>query len=323
MGEAPGQRSGPGRARAAAAPLAARLAAVVAAARGAGVPCGEPRVLHDGYNLSVHLAPSPVVARLMTLLPGDDASRWRAVLARELEVADHLRRRGVPVVPPADGLPPGPHPCGDTHFTLWRLASRCGEDGRTRPDPDAFATHLRRLENGMASFPGDLPALGAWRQVSRPDAALCGAPEDASWLDQAWRRVDARLSELSAQHLMPAHGEAHAGNLLWVHGVGWAWHDFEDASRMPCHWDAVCAVWRGALPGAEGPETGWAAAVRERVLGPAAGGDAFRLALAARAVLSLCGGLTAAAAGLQAGGSARARLGATRRLLAELGMEPG
>jgi len=60
-------------------------------------------------------------------------------------------------------------------------------------------------------------------------------------------------------------------HLLAVEGLRWAWHDFEDAQ--------------------------WAAAVRGRVLPPGGGGDAFALALAARALQSESSGLALACAG--------------------------
>jgi aminoglycoside phosphotransferase (APT) family kinase protein len=115
----------------------------------------------------------------------------------------------------------------------------------------------------------------------------------------------------------PAHGDAHAGNLLRT-DAGWVWCDFEDAARMPRHWDLACAVFRGPLDGEE-PE--WAAAVQRCVLGAApapADWDAFELALAVRTVQSVSGGLLLAEHGHPAGATVGRRLEATRTFLANL-----
>src|SRR5215217_7681409 len=67
----------------------------------------EPRVIHEGSNLLLHLDPAPVVARVATttaIVREGDA--W---LTREVAVAGHVARRGAPAVAPSDELPPGPH----------------------------------------------------------------------------------------------------------------------------------------------------------------------------------------------------------------------
>ena len=70
--------------------------AAVVAARRRGIRVDEPRVLKDRRNLVVHLAPSPVVARvaqkMSELRPG--------IRAHELELTGWLVARGLPVVPP-------------------------------------------------------------------------------------------------------------------------------------------------------------------------------------------------------------------------------
>jgi hypothetical protein len=106
--------------------------AVAACARRLGIPVDAPRVLHDGYNLVVHLAPAPVVAKVMTLFAGDDAAYWRDVAAREVAVAAHpavLRGTG-------GGRTRGdrsrPTPCG--RYVLLLMGA--GDSGRRGP-PDA------------------------------------------------------------------------------------------------------------------------------------------------------------------------------------------
>src|SRR3979411_628988 len=89
-----------------------RASAVHAAqeiARRYGIAAEHARVLHDANNVVVHLAPSPVVAKLCLASAGDRG--WRK-LATELEIARHLVRAGAPVVGPSPELPPGPHLAG-------------------------------------------------------------------------------------------------------------------------------------------------------------------------------------------------------------------
>ncbi len=55
----------------------------------------EPVVLSDAGNLTLWLRPYPLVARV--LFAGDDANFWGAVWQRELRVANHLTRHGIPL----------------------------------------------------------------------------------------------------------------------------------------------------------------------------------------------------------------------------------
>ncbi|WP_229725650.1 phosphotransferase family protein [Calditerricola satsumensis] len=61
-------------------------------------------------------------------------------------------------------------------------------------------------------------------------------------LCKRWRGSEFRdLRSLSEADVLPAHGDAHLGNLL-ASPQGWLWIDFEDASRMPRFWDLACAL---------------------------------------------------------------------------------
>src|SRR5258708_12405159 len=74
-------------------------------ARRYGLATEHTRVLHDANNVVVHLAPSPVVAKLCPASAGDRA--WRK-LATELEIGYHLERVGPPLAAPRLNLPPDP-----------------------------------------------------------------------------------------------------------------------------------------------------------------------------------------------------------------------
>ncbi|PBO18210.1 aminoglycoside phosphotransferase, partial [Streptomyces albidoflavus] len=81
---------------------ASAVGAAVAASRELGLTVTGPRVLHDLFSVVVHLAPSPVVARVPVVLPPAETPE---ALARrrqgELDVAHWLDAQGTPVIPPS------------------------------------------------------------------------------------------------------------------------------------------------------------------------------------------------------------------------------
>src|ERR1700722_3242031 len=87
------------------------IGAVRAAEQGAqehGITVSNAEVVADGSNLLVHLNPAPLLARVATTsaLLRRPVSAW---LGRDVSVAAFLHQQGMPVVPPSDLLPPGPH----------------------------------------------------------------------------------------------------------------------------------------------------------------------------------------------------------------------
>jgi hypothetical protein len=81
-----------------------------------GLSCNEPRVLHDANNVVVHLAPSPVVAKIC----GSANGGGRIKLANELNVALHLERSGAPIVEASRDLPIQTYEEGGFAMTFWR-----------------------------------------------------------------------------------------------------------------------------------------------------------------------------------------------------------
>ncbi|WP_431974790.1 hypothetical protein [Micromonospora haikouensis] len=80
--------------------------AAVHAGRAHGLAVTDAHVLYEFFSVVVHLAPSPVVARVPTVLPRHAdleslAGRQRA----ELDVTAWLADRGVPVIPPSPLTP--------------------------------------------------------------------------------------------------------------------------------------------------------------------------------------------------------------------------
>ncbi|MHB9144552.1 MAG: aminoglycoside phosphotransferase family protein [Symbiobacteriia bacterium] len=272
-------------------------------------------MLADGGNLIARLLPYPIVARVTTLFGDEDPVYWREVLAREVRVSLHLKQQGVPVVAPTDEANPGPHPVGGTWFSLWEYVPPAQLSG---PGPPEALYLLQRLAAGMLTYPDELPVLGAWAPVSESMTQLLKtADEHIRPLADFWRIVDRQLRDLPSDQLTPAHGDAHLGNLI-AGPSGWLWIDFEDSSLMPKFWDLASAVARTFLLG-EAPAM--SESLIRGVLGEQPGAqqqEAFRLALAARSILSVSTNLALAQYGHSDLTRARQRLDRGLQLLEEI-----
>ncbi|MCL6443831.1 MAG: hypothetical protein K6T83_10325 [Alicyclobacillus sp.] len=65
-----------------------RVSEVLSVVTNLGLHDVSPIILNDAANLSVHLAPYPIVARVAKQLPGHSARSWREVLARGWKWSD-------------------------------------------------------------------------------------------------------------------------------------------------------------------------------------------------------------------------------------------
>jgi len=189
-------------------------------------------LLNDSNNVSVRLAPLPVVARIFSA-PPDRAAR----AARELAVARHLAAKGAPVVRPTAAFPAGPHHVDDLVLTLWEFVPhRPAEESDSEP----AARALRAVHDALADFPAGLPPFGA---TSRRARALLDdrmalpalASADRMFLIAAHESISARLA-LLPMTAVPIHGDAHLGNVLMT-AEGARWTDFETACLGPREWD--------------------------------------------------------------------------------------
>ncbi|GAX88726.1 phosphotransferase [Effusibacillus lacus] len=274
--------------------LQLRVEQVVKALQHIGIHSNEVKVLADGGNLIVYLSPYPIVARVITLFEGDDSQYWRDILAREIDVARHLESVGAPVVKPIYDFDPGPHPTGDTWCTLWEYIP--ASDLPVLTGDEAFNL-LKSLESSMETYPGSLPLLGAWNPVCDAMTRLSTIEhEQLRDLTMYWTEIDKRLRGLSADKFVPAHGDAHLGNLI-ASPKGWLWIDFEDVSLMPRFWDLASAVARTPLLG-ESKEL--SNELIRKYLGDTpsqADNEAFNLALSARVVASVAINLSLALEG--------------------------
>jgi hypothetical protein len=81
------------------------------------IKSGAPTLLKDSNNTVIHLAPSPVVAKVATsIFQKQNISN----LEHELNVASHLTTSGAPIVPPSKEIPPTVHRHGDLEVTFWQ-----------------------------------------------------------------------------------------------------------------------------------------------------------------------------------------------------------
>jgi Phosphotransferase enzyme family len=205
------------------------------------IAAGQARVLHDANNVVVHLAPSPVVAKICRASVGDHG--WRR-LATELEIARHLVRAGAPVVGPSEELPPGPHVQGDFAMTFWRHQDH---------DPSAVATSqgaglaLAEVHHALDSYAETFPPF-LDRQVGRTARILFSESASSPLPTSEHTFLCSQyLSITSALHdrKLPCrtlHGDPHRGNLL-VSKAGYLMIDFESVCTGPLEWDL------SALPG--------------------------------------------------------------------------
>lgn len=233
------------------------LAAAVALVQRLELSAREPAVLSNRGNLLVHFPAASLVARVATLTAWmrREPFQW---LAREVAVARYVAGRGGPVVPPAQGVDPGPHWQDGFAISLWEHvapAAPAGPSSGTRPSaavsgppgPQECGALLARFHAIARDCPADLGYLSpATEQVG-----------DALAVIERERLADAAtIARLRAAHArvldeigraaggaepIVLHGDAHPGNLMRAGPGGgrrgWAWVDLEETSRGPVGWD--------------------------------------------------------------------------------------
>ncbi|GLU48296.1 phosphotransferase [Nocardiopsis ansamitocini] len=226
----------------------AAVGAAVAAGRELGLTVTDPTVLHDVFSVVVHLAPSPVVARIPTVLPHPEDL---VALARrqqdELDVTRWLAGQGVPVIAPSPLVPQKPVQRDGFSMTFWPFVQ---EDRDRKPDYVANAESVADLHAAMRAYPGPLEFLSAAdpqfiaESLARLDRhrALIGTAE----LDRArreWQILEPLVRSRAAFEarfpgvgLQPVHGDSPPANIF--SGVdGDLYADFELVTLGPVEWD--------------------------------------------------------------------------------------
>lgn len=231
--------------------LAARtqraLAAVTAAGRELGLTVDDPTILHDAFSVVVHLAPSPVVARVPVVLPdGFELSTQTARQTRELAVVGWLADRGQPVVRPSPLVPRVPVQRDGFSMTFWEWVDA---DTNREPDYDARGPLVANLHATLRDYPAPLQfLLPLAMSVSNGLGYLEQCPDllEASDLDRAKREwqllAPIMMSRGSFSAAFPGittqalHGDAPGYNLIETK-TGLVHADFEDVTLGPVEWD--------------------------------------------------------------------------------------
>ena len=258
----------------------------VAIGRGLGLSVDAPIVLHDVFSVVVHLAPSPVVARVPVVLPSWlSLPRLAARQQRELDAVAALQAAGLPVVAPSPLVPRAPTQRDGLSVTLWELAEVSPEHA---PYNDAGAEATATLHAAMRALPTgrlellspaqlDLPSLlTTFREAPGPltEADLAHLQADWRALAPLLRSPEALRAALPGVSLQAIHGDAPQHNVILT-TTGPRFADFEDVCLGPIEWDLA----------GHGPEAlaAYDDAARARGL-PAHDPEALRLMNAARSL---------------------------------------
>lgn len=218
--------------------IVSAVQAAVTAATSIGVACDDPEVLHDSFNLVVHLRPAPVIARVATLTarvrPG--TASW---FERNALVARHVASRGLLTTTP---LVPAVETNGHV-VALWRHEPH---DPTYAPTPTEVAALLFDLHTAMSDLTGNLPSHAPCDDMEH-GLGLLRLPEPVlAELRAENERLRAALDRFPAR---PLHGDAHPGNLLATPS-GLMWNDYEDTWHGPLGWDLACLLTSRRVDGA-------------------------------------------------------------------------
>jgi len=234
-----------------------RSARAVRAAADAGRELGlevrDPVVLHDVFSVVVHLAPSPVVARVPIVLPPD--LRGAPLLARqrrELNVVTWLGTRGVPVVAPSPLVPPAPAERDGFSMTFWELVEVSEEHV---PYGSADSGRVVELHAALRQYPTNGLLFLSPVNLTVPPLlhSLAGQPTlidpaDLARAKEEWAILEPVLGSPAAFEerfpgavIQAVHGDVPSYNvILTTSGPRFA--DFEDVSLAPIEWDLAGAT---------------------------------------------------------------------------------
>ncbi|MFD0589107.1 phosphotransferase [Paenibacillus sp. GCM10027627] len=260
------------------------VAEVVVKAESLGMGKVSPVVLSQGGHLIVHLFPHPVVARLAIGGSEENDAEMYRLASRELEAANYLHAKGVPVLLPANREYAVPHEVGGSWMTLWTFVPVAPLSPLT---PQEAVNLVDALSTALKGFPGQLPELGIWEKTERSASRLREQSDfRIRHLLDRFDRVNDRMRG-GGTELTPCHGDAHARNLL-AGPEGWLWLDFEDVCKMPAYWDRASFVANLALFEGPGQPVFRYAKNKAQAEGRA---EAFSFAIAARLLMSTLGNL--------------------------------
>jgi hypothetical protein len=204
-----------------------------------------PTVLYDLFSAVVHLAPSPVVARIplvLQLAPADAVVRQQ----RELDVAQWVSEQGGPVVRPSPLVPQSPVQRDGFSMSFWEYVEH---DKSTDPDYEQGTIRSVALHALLAHYPGELPWFApvtpavpeALERLSAETPLL--SAEDVDRARREWDVLSPLCSTRAAweaafpgSQVQPVHGDAPYYNIIPT-AQGVLWSDFEDITLGPIEWD--------------------------------------------------------------------------------------
>jgi hypothetical protein len=219
----------------------AALCAAIETVRAHGIEPDRCEILQNANTLVVRLT-GDLVARVVQ--DRDGPRQGTAWFERENAVAQHLTRRGAPVVPLHGALPPGPHWRDGFPLNFWRYVDIL--DGT--PDPRLAGRTLRQCHEALSDLAEPLPQLAILHEAQTLLIERELLPDAEQSLVQ--RRLDAALAALQSAPAQSLHGDAHEGNLMITSG-GLLWSDWEDAFAGPVEWDLASLIWNARLLNAD------------------------------------------------------------------------
>jgi hypothetical protein len=194
------------------------------------IKSNEPILLKDSNNTVIHLAPSPVVAKVAT-----STIRKQTIsnLGHELSVALHLVNQGAPIVPPSIEIPAATYWHDGLEVTFWQYCSGANREDIDHPQ---LVAALKEFHDALASYRGTLKPF-------THDYEMCRALLDTDRLSSELSTVERQFLRQIYQHLsaslrafsyecVPVHAEVHGGNVLWTQ-TGPRLIDFESCCRGP------------------------------------------------------------------------------------------
>ena len=225
---------------------AATLAAV-AAGRELGLEITEGKVLYELFSVVVHLVPSPVVARVPTVLPHTTTLESLARRQQqELDVAQWLHEQGTPVIPPSSLVPREPVQRDGFSITFWPFTD---EDKSREPDYVKNSELTANLHKALRDYPGELDFLSSAEPrfvregLDRLEVLDLVTPEDLRRARAEWEVLEPLVSSEAAfrqrfpgVNLQPVHGDSPPANIFASTG-GPLFSDFELITYGPVEWD--------------------------------------------------------------------------------------
>ena len=191
-------------------------------------------ILKDSNNTVIHLAPSPVVAKVAASVL---RKRKAFNLEHELNVALHLAGLGAPIVPPSKEIPPAVYRDNDLELTFWQY---CPGEVREEIDRRELVIALQEFHTAFADYQGPLDSFT--EKYEECDSLLESdllSPElstiDRRFLRRVYERLRARLQTFDYK-CVPVHEEIHGGNVLWT-GTKPLLIDFESCCLAPREMD--------------------------------------------------------------------------------------